>query len=80
VNRLSQDVAELSAPIADLEFDGKGVPIPIKQYMKAGGRVLGFNIDPHSSNVLDVLMMADLRRVPSQSWNAIWAGRRPRRF
>jgi putative hemolysin len=59
-----QDVDDLSAPIADLERDGKGVPILIKQYMKAGGRVLGFNIDPRFSNVLDVLMMADLRRAP----------------
>ena len=32
--------------------------------MKAGGRVLGFNIDPRFSNVLDVLMMADLRHAP----------------
>jgi len=64
VRRFSQDVEELSAPIADLEGDGKGVPILIKQYMKAGGRVLGFNIDPRFSNVLDVLMMADLRRAP----------------
>ena len=59
-----QDVEDLSAPIAYLERDGKGVPILIKQYMKAGGRVLGFNIDPRFSNVLDVLMMADLRRAP----------------
>ncbi len=64
LSRLSQDVEELSAPIADLERDGKGVPILIKQYMKAGGRVLGFNVDPRFSNVLDVLMMADLRRAP----------------
>jgi putative hemolysin len=63
-SRFSQDVEELSAPIADLERDGKGVPILIKQFMKAGGRVLGFNIDPRFSNVLDVLMMADLRRAP----------------
>ena len=63
--RRSQDVEELSAPIADLERDGKGVPILIKQYMKAGGRVLGFNIDPRFSNVVDVLMMADLRRAPA---------------
>jgi len=61
---LLRDVEDLSAPIADLERDGKGVPILIKQYIKAGGRVLGFNIDPHFSNVLDVLMMADLRRAP----------------
>jgi len=64
VSRFSRDVEELSAPIADLERDGKGVPILIKQYIKAGGRVLGFNIDPRFSSVLDVLMMADLRRAP----------------
>jgi putative hemolysin len=63
-SRFSQDVEELSAPIADLERDGKDVPILSKQYMKAGGRVLGFNVDPRFSNVLDVLMMADLRREP----------------
>ena len=63
-SRFSQDVEDLSAPIADLERDGKGVPILIKQYLKAGGRVLGFNIDPRFSNALDVLMMADLRRAP----------------
>jgi hypothetical protein len=45
-SRFSQDVEELSAPIAYLERDRKGVPILIKQFMKAGGRVLGFNIDP----------------------------------
>jgi putative hemolysin len=59
-----RDIEELAAPIADLERDGKGVPILIKQYMKAGGRVLGFNVDPHFSNVVDALMMADLRRAP----------------
>ncbi len=64
VSRFSRDVEELSAPIADLERDGKGVPILIKQYMKAGGRVLGFNVDPRFSHVVDVLMMADLRRAP----------------
>ena len=64
MSRFARDLEELSAPIADLEPDGKGVPILIKQYMKAGGRVLGFNIDPRFSNVLDVLMMADLRRAP----------------
>jgi putative hemolysin len=58
------DVEELAAPIADLEQDGKGVPILIKQYMRAGGRVLGFNIDPRFSNTLDAMMMADLRHSP----------------
>ena len=64
MSQFARDLEELSAPIADLEPDGKGVPILIKQYMRAGGRVLGFNIDPRFSNVLDVLMMADLRCAP----------------
>ncbi len=66
MSRFLEDVEELSAPIADLEPDGKGVPILIRQYMKAGGRVLGFNVDPRFSNVLDVLMMADLKRAPAR--------------
>ena len=31
---------------ANSTSDGKGVPILIKQYMKAGGRVLGFDVQP----------------------------------
>ena len=32
--------------------------------LKVGARVIGFNVDPRFSNVLDVLMVADLRRLP----------------
>ena len=54
-------VDELSASVQDLELDGKGVPVLIRQYMKMGGQFLGFNVDPHFSNALDALVMADLR-------------------
>jgi putative hemolysin len=73
--RFLRDVDELSAPIADLESDGKGVPILIKQYMKAGACVLGFNLDPRFSNVLDVLMMTDLRRAPQPALQRYMGGR-----
>jgi hypothetical protein len=46
--------------IADIEPDGKGVPILLKQYMKSGGKVLGFNVDRNFSDTLDALMMVDL--------------------
>ena len=52
---------ELSASVQDLEIDGKGVPVLIRQYMKMGGQCLGFNVDPHFSHALDALVMADLR-------------------
>jgi hypothetical protein len=36
----------------------------IRQYLKMGGRLLGFNIDPSLSNALDAPIVADLRSAP----------------
>ncbi len=57
-----RDLDDVSAFIAEIEADQKGVPILLKQYLRLGGRLLGFNVDPEFSNVLDVLIMVDLRR------------------
>lgn len=59
---LARDLDELAAPIADLEEDGKGVPILVKQYVKLGGRILAFSVDPDFGNCLDGLILVDLRR------------------
>ena len=56
-----RDLDELSQPIADVELDGKGLPILLKQYAKVGGKFLGFNVDRKFSDVLDGLMLVDLR-------------------
>lgn len=61
LGRLLPTVEELSASIGDLESDGKGLPILIKQYLKIGGQLIGCNVDPKFSDALDVLVMADLR-------------------
>jgi len=61
LTRLIGSVDELSASVQDLELDGKGLPVLIRQYMKVGGQFLGFNVDPHFSNALDALVFADLR-------------------
>ena len=58
---LLRDLDELSEPIADVETDGKGLPILLRQYAKIGGKLLGFNVDPKFSDVLDGLIMVDLR-------------------
>lgn len=57
-----RDLDELSQPITDLEADGKGLPILLRQYAKIGGRLLAFNVDGKFSNVLDGLVVVDLRR------------------
>ncbi|HEY8241089.1 MAG TPA: lysophospholipid acyltransferase family protein, partial [Kiritimatiellia bacterium] len=51
---------EVESLIADIESDLKGVPILLKQYLKLGGKLLGFNIDPDFGNVLDGLILVDL--------------------
>ncbi|HUC42447.1 MAG TPA: GNAT family N-acyltransferase [Candidatus Sulfotelmatobacter sp.] len=58
--RLS-DLEEVSSLISEIEHDQKGVPILLKQYLKLDGRILGCNVDPDFSNVLDVLIVVDLR-------------------
>ena len=60
--RALRDLDELSQPIADVEADGKGLPILLRQYSKIGGKMIGFNVDRKFSNVLDGLVVVDLRQ------------------
>jgi putative hemolysin len=57
-----RDLDELAEPISDVEEDGKGLPILIKQYAKLGGRLVGFNLDRKFSDVVDGLVIVDLRQ------------------
>jgi hypothetical protein len=59
---LLPDVEDLAAPIADLEPDGKGIPILVRQYVKLGGKLLAFSVDPQFGNTLDGFVMVDLTR------------------
>lgn len=65
VCRALRELDELSEPIADIEADGKGLPILLRQYAKIGGKLLGFNVDRKFSNVLDGLVVVDLRQTDS---------------
>lgn len=55
------DIEGLSSLIAALEPDGKGVPVLLRHYLRLGGRILGFNVDPAFSNAIDCLLLLDLR-------------------
>jgi hypothetical protein len=59
------DLEDLSQPIADVESDCKGLPILLRQYAKVGGKLLSFNVDRKFSNVLDGLVVVDLRKAQS---------------
>ncbi len=60
------DIEELSALIADIETDQKEVPILLKQYLKLGGKLVAFNVDPHFADALDGLIVVDLARTDAR--------------
>jgi putative hemolysin len=61
--RTITDPDDMSELIAEIEKDQKGVPILLKQYLKIGGQLLGFNVDPDFSDVLDGLIWVDLLEI-----------------
>nr|WP_321514668.1 GNAT family N-acyltransferase [uncultured Pseudodesulfovibrio sp.] len=50
------DVADC---VRDVE-DGRSIPVLLKQYLKLGGKIIGFNVDPDFGNCLDGLILVDL--------------------
>ncbi|MEX2222800.1 MAG: GNAT family N-acyltransferase [Candidatus Rokuibacteriota bacterium] len=56
-------IDELSRRIAQIEHDGKGVPVLLRHYLQLGGRLLGFSLDRDFADTLDGLIMVDLREV-----------------
>ena len=52
--------SDLSAVVSDAEADRKGLPVLLREYLKLGGKFLGFNLDHEFSNVIDGLVVVDL--------------------
>jgi putative hemolysin len=60
VRSLPPNVEQLSDAVSDVEPDGKGVPVLLRQYLNLGGQILDFNVDRSFSDVLDGLVVVDL--------------------
>jgi hypothetical protein len=56
------DIEDLSDVVSDIEPSRAGVPVLLRQYLKLGGKLLGFNVDPRFSNTLDGLIVVDLTK------------------
>ena len=52
------DVAEF---VRDVE-DGRSIPVLLKQYLKLGGKIIGFNMDPDFGNCMDGLILVNLMK------------------
>jgi putative hemolysin len=65
---LRREIAELAAPgdldavMSALGGAGQGLPVLVRQYLRLGGRMLGFNVDPDFGHSIDCLVAIDLRR------------------
>jgi putative hemolysin len=77
---LLADVDELSAVVADLEPDHKGVPVLLQQYLQLGGRILEFSVDRKFANVLDGLIVVDLTDASRRSLNRYMGAENAARF
>ena len=61
-SQMVQSIDDVNDLIADLETSQKGVPILLRQYLNLGGVLMGFNVDPDFSDVLDGLVLVDFRK------------------
>ncbi len=58
----SGDLRLVADLLGTVETDDRGVPVLLRQYLKLGGRILGFNIDSDFGNSIDCLLWVDMRR------------------
>jgi putative hemolysin len=56
------DLDDLSELVSDIEQKRTGVPVLLRQYLKLGGKLLGFNLDPKFADTLDGLILVNLTR------------------
>lgn len=61
------DAQGLSQLVADVEEDGKGIPVLLRQYLKLNGKILSFGVDKHFGDVLDCLILVDMFKAPERS-------------
>ena len=48
--------------VGDIEQKPAGIPVLLRQYLRLGGKLLGFNLDPKFANALDGLIVVDLTK------------------
>lgn len=64
VSSAVKEMRQLTGLVADLEPDGKSIPVLLRQYLRLGGRMLSFGIDNDFGGTLDCLVMVDMPQAP----------------
>lgn len=55
-----KDLKDVSELLDEIESTQKTVPVLLRQYLRMGGKLLGFNVDKSFANCLDGLLVVDL--------------------
>ena len=58
---------QLSDAVQELEPDGKGLPVLLRQYLNLGGKTVGLHVDRSFGDVLDALLVVELPLAPRRS-------------
>ncbi|MEM6551720.1 MAG: GNAT family N-acyltransferase [Planctomycetota bacterium] len=73
-------IDDINTLVSELESDGKSMPVLLRQYLKLGGKLLGFNVDPKFGNVVDGLILIDLYETEPRVLSRYMGKERLRRF
>lgn len=60
------DVRALTSMVSEIEGNGAGIPVLLKQYLRLGGRMVSFGIDNDFGGVLDCLVVVELDKTPER--------------
>ena len=60
---LGQNGDRVDDLVREVERGERGMPVLLRQYLKLDAKVVGFDVDPGFGDVLDALMVVDLRTV-----------------
>jgi len=74
------DINAMSDVVGQLENGERGVPILLRQYLKLGGLLLGFNVDRGFGDALDGLILVDLLRTDKALLQRYMGREESRRF
>lgn len=66
VSTAVRSIEEVSALVGQIENAQRGIPVLLRQYLKLGGKLLGFNIDPDFGYVVDGLILVDLTKTETR--------------
>ena len=66
VGETVRSIDDVSLLVSEIESDGKGVPLLFRHYLRLHSLVLSFNVDPAFADVVDGLLLTDLRRTDSK--------------